>query len=77
MDKAFYFKLWFTKVKQQSDMMSGCFEVVNALRNMDLINTFHRLDFNDETLINKQVCDIFTNHLTSILNTDGVLLDNF
>jgi hypothetical protein len=73
-DDAFNLEARPTEVEKQAEVQAGGFQIIQALRAMNLVDRFHRFQFDDDDARDKQINGIFTDHDPIVPNDHWMLL---
>ena len=71
-----YFDFGCAKIDQQAHLQTCCFQVVHALCQKDIIQSFDRFQLNQHTIFNEQIGDILANNDFFKPDFNGMLLCN-
>ena len=73
-DDAFDMNMRSCEIDQQTNLEAGCLEISEALRSMNLIESLRGLEFDDYSVINKDISQTRSHNYTSVENVERMLL---
>jgi hypothetical protein len=62
------------EIEKQAEVQAGGFQIIQALRAMNLVDRFHRFQFDEDDALDKQINGIFTDHDPIVSNDHWMLL---
>jgi len=62
------------EIEQQAEMQAGCFEVIDTLGAVRLVQCFHGLQLDQKRIVDQQVNEVLADHRTLVGDRDAALL---
>ncbi len=65
---------WLAEMEQQAEMQPGCFEVIDTLGAVRLVQCFHGLQLDQKRILDQQVNEVLADHRALVGDRDAALL---